>query len=638
MPALPKSSSTKRAGAPKAKGAVRAKSGCYTCRIRRKKCDEQPDDAGQCQTCVRLRLECLGFGAKRPEWLRESRNVVDLREKIKGFLAAQGMIKGHSGSGPRSAEQEPPRLRLAEEYSSSSESPPTPTLSLSSDTIRRHHHTSSIRDDASWPPLDTAYGQSGLYPSPHMRPDSPYDGSQGSVNDHLHFHQQMSTINSSNSLVPCKTLSFSQFYTQEVLMEDYEPEYIINEDYMDQTRTHLSRNPSQSYPPQFIDKLVTHYMKDVVNIQYLLADKSIPGVIFETVSSHQSSRDAVSLLASVHWSRWTQPNTPALSNGETQERFKSLSPLLLKQSQFTAGDAMAALHVVSSILFDGGKGAWRQWLRAACTFVAGIFARYRTASDALVHSSPKDAFIIKTTIWFDVLASVTTQEDPFFFQEIENMFSPTRSVVQDISAPPTEQYSMLSPMGCENHVVWALAQTSHLSVWKRSQVDNGRLSIPELVARGATIDAYLEPTRLEGLNIDNISCSRRLAADIFRSSTRLYLHSVVSGDYPHVRDIQDSVKDTIVCIQRSPMNHDPASITESVVRSTVFSLCICGALADNEQHRQVIRRQLESGSGVGNCGTILTFLEDLWDKRAQGPRSAPVPWRDQLNRSTLLLV
>lgn len=146
------------------------------------KCDEQPDDAGQCQTCVRLRLECLGFGAKRPEWLRvsrltptyifspphgsptchqESRNVVDLREKIKGFLAAQGMIKGHSGSGPRTAEQEPPTLRLAEEYSSSSESPPTPTLSLSSDSIRRHHHTSSIRDEVSWPALDPSYGQSG---------------------------------------------------------------------------------------------------------------------------------------------------------------------------------------------------------------------------------------------------------------------------------------------------------------------------------------------------------------------------------------------------------------------------------------------------------------------------------------------
>ncbi|KAG1754103.1 hypothetical protein EDD22DRAFT_913793 [Suillus occidentalis] len=72
MPVAPKSPTTqaRRTGAPKAKGAVRAKSGCYTCRIRRKKCDEQPNTDGSCQTCVRLRLQCLGFGAKRPEWLR----------------------------------------------------------------------------------------------------------------------------------------------------------------------------------------------------------------------------------------------------------------------------------------------------------------------------------------------------------------------------------------------------------------------------------------------------------------------------------------------------------------------------------------------------------------------------------------
>src|SRR6267154_1171721 len=35
-PAPPKQQHTQKAGAPKAKGAVRAKSGCYTCRIRRK--------------------------------------------------------------------------------------------------------------------------------------------------------------------------------------------------------------------------------------------------------------------------------------------------------------------------------------------------------------------------------------------------------------------------------------------------------------------------------------------------------------------------------------------------------------------------------------------------------------------------
>jgi C6 transcription factor Pro1 len=149
------------------------------------KCDERANEAGHCQTCVRLRLECLGFGAKRPEWLRvrsflylaqtitevlitqESRNVVDLREKIKAFLAAQGMIKGHSGSGPRNAEQEPPMLRLADDYSSSSESPPTPTLSLAShEDHLRHRHPgltiSAIREDQGWASIDPAYTHSGV--------------------------------------------------------------------------------------------------------------------------------------------------------------------------------------------------------------------------------------------------------------------------------------------------------------------------------------------------------------------------------------------------------------------------------------------------------------------------------------------
>jgi hypothetical protein len=47
-----------------------------------------------------------------------------MREKIKAFLASQGMIKGHSSSAPRSVEREPITLRLVDDsgYSSSSSS------------------------------------------------------------------------------------------------------------------------------------------------------------------------------------------------------------------------------------------------------------------------------------------------------------------------------------------------------------------------------------------------------------------------------------------------------------------------------------------------------------------------------------
>ncbi|KAI0052302.1 hypothetical protein FA95DRAFT_1381166 [Auriscalpium vulgare] len=134
--AAPPKSHPKKIGAPKAKGAVRAKSGCYTCRIRRKKCDEQPNDEGRCQTCCRLRLQCLGFGQKRPDWLKNN-NVTVFREKIKDFLAAQGMIKGHSGSGTRASDQEGMLVLVSESGRSDASSPHSPTLSASSSEDHR---------------------------------------------------------------------------------------------------------------------------------------------------------------------------------------------------------------------------------------------------------------------------------------------------------------------------------------------------------------------------------------------------------------------------------------------------------------------------------------------------------------------
>ncbi|KAH8834810.1 hypothetical protein DL96DRAFT_5926 [Flagelloscypha sp. PMI_526] len=40
---------------------LRSKTGCISCRVRRKKCDEIMNEAGACGTCVRLRIKCLGF-------------------------------------------------------------------------------------------------------------------------------------------------------------------------------------------------------------------------------------------------------------------------------------------------------------------------------------------------------------------------------------------------------------------------------------------------------------------------------------------------------------------------------------------------------------------------------------------------
>ena len=62
-------------------GALRSKQGCWTCRLRKKKCDE---GRPHCSTCESLSITCYGFGRK-PDWMDngdEERAVVESLKQI----------------------------------------------------------------------------------------------------------------------------------------------------------------------------------------------------------------------------------------------------------------------------------------------------------------------------------------------------------------------------------------------------------------------------------------------------------------------------------------------------------------------------------------------------------------------------
>ncbi|EIW84309.1 hypothetical protein CONPUDRAFT_163469, partial [Coniophora puteana RWD-64-598 SS2] len=74
------------------------RTGCWTCRIRRKKCDEQREGTS-CQTCKRLRIDCLGWGPRKPDWMRDKQAIEAYKASIKAHLTREGLIRGQ----PRSA-------------------------------------------------------------------------------------------------------------------------------------------------------------------------------------------------------------------------------------------------------------------------------------------------------------------------------------------------------------------------------------------------------------------------------------------------------------------------------------------------------------------------------------------------------
>jgi hypothetical protein len=510
-----------------------------------------------------------------------------------------------------------------------------------------------------------------------------------------------------------------------------------------------------------------------------LADTSIADFIVRTVQQNPAVRDAVCLLASLHQESLRQGNESNANDNavvvhnelyaDSSKTYKRICDSLRTSAAggYTEGEAMAGLFVVSAFLFRGGRGAWQQFLAVAAEWVWNVLNSSVDPADAIHRCSDSQQFVIKTTFWFDILASTTRLEPPRFISIYRKLWAPRSAGAYIEAAAGTSCGSscfaccgsgccsghggggvcdaesggpcrcsgsqtqstlcMMSVMGCGNVTALAIAETSALACWKEAHLRQGTLSIPELVDRGRAIEAeclsrvpvqqssqhvhalpqqqqqqqqqqhahahhshHPHPAPSDGVlypagggeeaaatanaNANaELAAKRRLTADIFRATARVYLHSVISGEHPACPEIHDAVRETIECLQRVPAGSagipgagaGGSSVARSVLRSVVFGICLCGCLADDPADRDFLLRRLdaeERTEGVGNCASARAVMQQVWNSRAQaaaaagsssssstggavgaggGGRERPLSWREatqQYGGESLLLV
>lgn len=75
-------------------GPLRSKQGCWTCRLRRKKCDERRD---LCHTCESLSITCYGYGPK-PDWMDNGEKEKAMASSIKQIVKHTSRRKGRLGT------------------------------------------------------------------------------------------------------------------------------------------------------------------------------------------------------------------------------------------------------------------------------------------------------------------------------------------------------------------------------------------------------------------------------------------------------------------------------------------------------------------------------------------------------------
>ncbi|THH29932.1 hypothetical protein EUX98_g4258 [Antrodiella citrinella] len=392
--------------------------------------------------------------------------------------------------------------------------------------------------------------------------------------------------------------------------------------------------------------------------------------MFRLIQTYPTARDAACMLSALHITCMQTPSdSSAQASNAVSTTYKRLEETLLHQSHYTEGDAMAGLHVVSTFLFSGGRGPWDLFLDIAIKFVSSVLnnPKYYGPEDVLKHCSETTRFIIKTTMWFDVLASVTTQQVPRFLSVYRQLFGRSGAYVgEGVSSP---EISMLPVMGCENHIVLAIAEISDLACWKESHTRRNSLSVPQLVERGIEIErTYLSPDSPYatlgvssdsafglGLNAHHLNPGtdeatggaidleilqrRRLTNEIFRASARVYLHTVLSGENPSCPEIMHGVAATIHALRQVPT--DSPKVNRDVIRSVVFGICICGCLTDDRGQRAFLTKMLQSqqGESVGNVAEVQRLMEKVWERREQTQNGGPpVNWRDVMRESKELLL
>lgn len=382
-----------------------------------------------------------------------------------------------------------------------------------------------------------------------------------------------------------------------------------------------------------------YYMKHVLRIQYLHADGSIDRLIWNLIHSSDTARDAACLLADLH-RKSMQGGSTAYGPPGDREVYQRIQRAT---KPVTEGDALASLCMVSYFLFSGGQGQWQAFLDSACQFSLTLL--YQTNSSpaiALLHCHETLRFIIKTSMWFDVLASATLIRRPMFLDVLRSLYSSSTAHFDDGPAATPRQLSMMDVMGCENRIVLALAEIADLACWKNERLKEDNLSVPELVRRGTAIELMLgDRDRNAPWNDCDYSDDadpgrprrRFLTSEVFRASALVYLHSVISGDHPRCPEIVSGIERTVRCLKQA----EDVSTARYVVRSVVFSICICGCLTDNEVHRAYFLRRLteQQTETVGNCAMVSDLMKQVWEHRK---RNQPVDWRVVMRESRMLLV
>jgi hypothetical protein len=590
-------------------GKVRSNNGCYTCRLRRKKCDE---NRPICMGCQSLEITCY-FGETKPDWMDNGPKQKQMAEKIKAQVKKQATQRRdrkyleilETGTQGVSLSDDPALARHMDQHAMSAGASDTDPNSYSG------------LDNGSTPPSSNTSGQSP--------PEIPW-------------HNQLFLRQADTDKGPDLDVHFVMIYLDHVfpyLFPFYRPPLLVG---------------GRGWILETIqsNKVVHHTAISLASYFFSVAMANGAREHIEC-TSRMVKNLGLQLELGIHE---LQRDVQAFAMGKVSLR-----------------EGLVILHsIVQMLIFEissNSNESWKPHLDGAIALFMQLIPRPEHWADALTSFYrelwPPDVpdedrrpwstgqaalrFFSANLFYIDVMSGISLGIAPRLQGYQGTIIPGCHHVDDDVpnkflphmfhSAGPL---AMEEFRGLSNWVLQMVGDVASLHSWKKAQSRAGLLDRQELSIRGTTIEASINAGlgMVESFNqsvssppgmpnhsmLDPLSEIRRTANVatspeltmlnlIWLSATRTYLYTVMHGWKPSHSDIRQSVIMTRDYLLNLP---NPADL-----KNVVWPYCITGCLSPPEDEAPL--RALGSRLGplqvIGTLKSAVDVTEKIWEMRDQ---------------------
>lgn len=244
--------------------------------------------------------------------------------------------------------------------------------------------------------------------------------------------------------------------------------------------------------------------------------------------------------------------------------------------------------------------------------------------------SPEQAgfrFFIGLLAYIDVIASTSLEQPARLTEYHADLLAQSDNSEADFGMIPIRLSSLI---GCQNWVILTIGRINLLDVWKKDMKKSGSLSVVELVNRASGIAHTLDDgiPRLEKIgpgppkesllifrsyvaNHSHTSAGKSIThTRIWAYAARIYLTVVVSGWQPSNAEIRFSVSKILELLRTVDLS--------THLRTLVWPLCIAGCISEagrSEQEFRSLLSGMDELSMVGALGEAQKIMERVWEAR-----------------------